>query len=253
MGPWLSQFGKIPSVKFNKNILYVSFVTSGGWKSNCSWRSMALKELKNFALAKRRERQKERERERERERVDEGELLLPESARRRRRKRRRRTEWERERVACLPVFASVCVWACVCVHARHSECMRTDTWRSLALPRCSHFGELSACLGRSLPLSLSLFSLLFPSSIFLSSSLCLFFSLVVFFPLRASSVSSFCLGSPLPWCRIFVAWADKALDWQRWAGWIGRMDGWRENSVVNVGSGGSWLWRKRHYSSRLSQ
>ncbi len=124
------------------------------------------------------------------------------------------SESERELPVCPCLRVCVCerVCECVCVHARHSECMRTDTWRSLALPRCSHFGELSACLGRSLPLSLSLFSLLFPSSIFLSSSLCLFFSLVVFFPLRASSVSSFCLGSPLPWCRIFVAWADKALD-----------------------------------------
>ena len=105
----------------------------------------------------------------------------------------------------------VCV--CVCVHAQLSECMRTDTWRSPSL--AAHIVESSLPVWAILYLSLSL-------SLFPFYSLCLSFVLfslpfsfaprVVSLPLRAPTFSSFCLGSPLLWCRIFIAWADEALD-----------------------------------------
>lgn len=100
--------------------------------------------------------------------------------------------------ACVRGYANV--WACACAPQWVYAC-----WH-LAL--ASHCGELSACLGCSLPLSRSLFSLLFPPSIF--CPLLFAFFPVFFFHLTVPllsplSLSLFCLSSLLLWCRIFIA------------------------------------------------
>lgn len=107
-------------------------------------------------------------------------------------------------------------------------------------------------------LSCSLFSLLFPPLYLLSSCLC--FLRVSFFPVSAGpTISSFCLGPPLLWCRIFITGADEMLDWQRWAGWIrmwGWMDGCRRREVCFQvcmwGEVGTVFGRSHYSSTRFS-
>lgn len=100
--------------------------------------------------------------------------------------------------ACVRGYANV--WACACAPQWVYAC-----WH-LAL--ASHCGELSACLGCSLPLSLPLFPFI-PSLYLLSSSLCLLSFLYFFSPHCAFIISSlclfFCLSFLLLWCRIFIA------------------------------------------------
>ena len=85
------------------------------------------------------------------EREEEGELLLPESEKKRRRRMRARE---------LPVCLGL--WVCVCVLVQLSECMRTDTWCSPSF--AAHIVESSLAVWAVL--YLSLFSLLFPPSLF---------------------------------------------------------------------------------------
>lgn len=97
-----------------------------------------------------------------------------------------RRAWEWERVACLLVFVGMRM--CERVHARLSECMRADTWRS------HHIVESSLPVWAVLYLSRSLFSLLFPPSIFCPLLFafflsCIFFHLTV--PFIISSLSLF--------------------------------------------------------------
>lgn len=111
------------------------------------------------------------------------------------------SEWEWERVACLLGFVGMRVHVCTLGSARWVYAC----WHLvLTLPRCSHCGELSACLDRSLPLPLFLFI----PSLYLLSSLCLSPPSLFPAPLRVLTASSFCSGPPPPCCGIFIDWPD---------------------------------------------
>lgn len=120
--------------------------------------------------------------------------------------------------ACVRGYANV--WACACAPQWVYAC-----WH-LAL--ASHCGELSACLGCSLPLSRSLFSLLFPPSIFCPLLFAFFLSCISFTSLclyYLLSLSLFLFKLSLTMVQDFYCLGRRRNNWQRWVGWIGR-DGW---------------------------
>lgn len=139
-----------------------------------------------------------------------------------------RRAWEWERVACLLVFVGMRM--CERVHARLSERMRADTWRSHHIVESSlpvwavlYLSLAPSFPFYSLPLSFVLFSLPSFFPVFFFTSLCLLLSplsLFFLFKLSLTMVQDFyCLGR-------------RGNNWQRWVGWIGR-DGWLY--WINVG------------------
>lgn len=133
-----------------------------------------------------------------------------------------------ERVACLLVFVGMRM--CERVHARLSECMRADTWRSHHIVESSlpvwvvlYLSLAPSFPFYSLPLSFVLFSLPSFFPVFFFTSLCLYYLL---------SLSLFLFKLSLTMVQDFYCLGRRGNDWQRWVGWIGR-DGWLY--WINVG------------------
>lgn len=119
---------------------------------------------------------------------------------------------------------------CERVHARLSECMRADTWRSPHIVESSlpvwavlYLSLAPSFPFYSLPLSFVLFSLPSFFPVFFFTSLCLYYLL---------SLSLFLFKLSLTMVQDFYCLGRRGNDWQRWVGWIGG-DGWLY--WINVG------------------
>lgn len=141
------------------------------------------------------------------------------------------SEQEWERVACLLGFVGMrvhvralgSVRVCVPTPGAHPPSLFTS-WRALSLS-----GPFFP-----LPLLLSI-----PSLYLLSPPLSASPPALLSAPLCAPTASSFCSGPSPPCCRIFID-SRRALDWLRWAWWIGAA--WRVDWIdLNAMSGRNWL------------